>query len=258
MRRPLIWLLVIMVSVAITIVAFYPASWMASALEARTDGRFTLADAQGTVWRGSGLLGGAPSRNEPVTQLLPGRFSWQLSPMLLLGTVDLLVENPQALTRPLLITGGWSEWQVGPEAITLPAERLAGLGAPLNTIAPTGQMILSWEQLRLVRQGNRFEVRGPMTLDMLEVASQLSSIRPLGTYRMRFDWQGQQAQLALETVRGPLLLSGTGRMGNGQFQFSGKAEAEAGQEEALANLLNLLGQRRKEGDKNVIGLELRQ
>lgn len=258
MRRVLIWLLVAAFSVAVTIIAFYPASWMASALEARTDGRFTLADAQGTVWRGSGVFGGAPSRNDPVTQLLPGRFSWKLSPLSLLGRVELMVENPEALARPLSITGGWSELQVSSEAITLPAERLAGLGAPLNTIAPSGQMILSWERLRIERRDSRVGLYGTATLDMVDIASQLSSIRPLGSYRLRFDWQGQQAQLTLETVKGPLLLSGSGRMEDGKFQFAGKAEAEPGQEESLANLLNLLGQRRREGNKTVIGLEFRK
>jgi general secretion pathway protein N len=257
-RRPLTWFFLIAITVAVCLVAFYPASWLAAALETRTDGRFILADARGTIWRGSGLLGGAPSRNDPITQLLPGRFAWKLSPMVLLGKVDLVIENPEALTRPLHVTGGWSEWETGSEAITLPAERLAGLGAPLNTIAPAGQMILSWDQLRLTRQNGRIDVYGPVTLDMLDIASQLSSVRPLGSYRMTFDWAGQQAQLKLDTVKGPLLMSGTGRMGNGQFQFSGTAEAEAGQEESLGNLMNLLGQRRRVGDKNVIGLEFRQ
>jgi general secretion pathway protein N len=71
------------------------------------------------------------------------------------------------------------------------------------------------------------------------------------------DWRGQQAQLALKTVKGPMLLSGKGSLTNGRLRFSGKAEAEAGQEERLANLLNLLGQRRQEGDRNVIALEFK-
>jgi general secretion pathway protein N len=54
-----------------------------------------------------------------------------------------------------------------------------------------------------------------------------------------------------------MLLNGSGMLMNGRLQFSGKAEAEAGQEERLANLLNLLGQRRREGGKDVIALEIR-
>jgi general secretion pathway protein N len=96
-----------------------------------------------------------------------------------------------------------------------------------------------------------------MTLQMNDIASRLSPIKPLGAYEMIMDWKGRQAQMALKTVKGPMLLSGTGALANGRFQFSGKAEAEEGQEERLANLLNLLGQRRKEGNKDVIALEFK-
>jgi general secretion pathway protein N len=54
------------------------------------------------------------------------------------------LENPQALAQPVTFTGSWSHWQVSPAAMLLPAEGLAGLGAPLNTLAPSGTMRLSW------------------------------------------------------------------------------------------------------------------
>jgi general secretion pathway protein N len=139
----------------------------------------------------------------------------------------------------------------------LPAERLAGLGAPLNTIQPAGRMRLSWAPLQLTREGQHISLVGSMTLLMDDIASRLSPIKPLGAYQLIMDWRGQQAQMALKTLKGPMLLSGSGSLTNGRLRFSGKAEAEAGQEEKLANLLNLLGQRRREGDKNVIALEFK-
>jgi general secretion pathway protein N len=256
-RRLVIWLLAAALSVTATIIIFWPASWLALALEQQTGGRLTLGDAQGTLWHGSAFIGAAPGASDPVTPLLPGRFVWQLSPLVLVGQVDARVENPSALAQPLRITGSWREWQAGAGSIALPAERLAGLGAPLNTLAPSGQMQLKWDQLQLARRGNSLDVRGRMTLEMEQIASRLSPIKPLGAYRMTLDWQGQEAQLVLATVNGPLLLNGTGNLVNGHFQFSGKAQAEAGKEEVLANLLNLLGQRRKEGDKDVIALEFK-
>ena len=84
MRRLVIWLLAGIVTVGITALAFLPAAWMSSMLEQQTGGRLTLGDAQGTLWRGSAFIGGAPSGDSPVTPLLPGRFAWRLSPMLLL------------------------------------------------------------------------------------------------------------------------------------------------------------------------------
>jgi general secretion pathway protein N len=118
-------------------------------------------------------------------------------------------------------------------------------------------MRLTWSPLQLTREGQQVALTGSMTLLMDDIASRLSPVKPLGAYQLIMDWRGQQAQLALKTVRGPMLLDGTGSLTNGRLQFSGKAEAEEGQEEKLANLLNLLGQRRQEGDKNVIALEFK-
>jgi general secretion pathway protein N len=50
-------------------------------------------------------------------------------------------------------------------------------------------------------------------------------------------------------------LSGSGTLNNGQSQFSGTARASAGQEEKLANFLNLLGQSRLENGHEIISLE---
>lgn len=257
MRRLLIWLLAGLAAIALTVIVFMPAAWMAPAIEAQTGGRLTVGDAQGTLWRGSAFIGGAPSGADPVTPLLPGRFSWRLSPMVLLGQVDAELENTEALSQSVRVTGSWNQWQVSPAAVSLPAERLAGLGAPLNTIAPSGRMRLEWTPMQLTREGQAVSLAGSMTLQMDDIASRLSPIKPLGAYQLIMDWSGRQAQLALKTVKGPMLLSGSGRLTNGRLQFSGKAEAEAGQEEKLANLLNLLGQRRKEGDRDVIALEFK-
>jgi general secretion pathway protein N len=255
--RFLSWLVAALLAVLATVLVFLPAAWMAPLLETQTAGRLTLGDPQGSLWHGSAFIGGAPGGNDPVTPLLPGRFSWSLSPLVMLGRVAVRLENPEALSQPVTIEGSWHQWHVSPAAVGLPAERLAALGAPLNTIQPSGQMTLSWGPMEVSRQGNRILLSGQTTLEMQDVASRLSPVRPLGAYRMALDWRGEQAKLGLTTQKGPLMLSGAGNLANGRLQFSGRAEAEAGQEEKLANLLNLLGQRRKEGGKDFIALEFR-
>jgi general secretion pathway protein N len=237
--------------------AFLPAAWMSVLLERQTGGRFSLGDAQGTLWQGSAFLGGAPGADAAVTPLLPGRFAWRLSPLVVLGTVDAELSNPAALSTPVKITGGWSAWAISAAAITLPAERLTALGAPLNTLQPSGRMTLDWQRLQIARQGQQAAMTGTMRLTLDDIASRLSPIKPLGAYRMTLEWRGQQAQLQLNSLHGPLLLSGAGRLDRGRMQFSGRAEAEPGQEQRLANLLNLLGQRRTEGGKDYISLEFK-
>jgi general secretion pathway protein N len=240
----MVWLLAMLVGATIAVLAFFPADWVASAVEQRTGGRLTLGDAQGTLWRGSAFVGGAASGSGAVTPLL--------------GMVDMELSNPQALAQPVSFKGGWSQWQLSPSALLLPADGLAGLGAPLNTLAPSGRLRLSWTTLELALADRKVDVNGRTTLEMEDMSSRLSPLKPLGSYQLALDWRGQQAQLALRSIKGPLLLSGTGSLQNGRMQFSGQAEAADGYEQSLDNLLNLLGQRRpNSGGKNIIALEFR-
>ncbi len=256
MLRLALWIAAAALCVALTVLVFFPAAWLTYKVETESGGRLTLGDAQGTLWRGSAFIGGAPGKGDPVTPLLPGRFSWKLSPLLLIGQVDAELENAASLSQPLHITGSWSQWQISGASVNMPADRLGGLGAPLNTIRPSGQMQLSWGPLLVVQHGVNFDVNGSTNLELSDIASRLSDIRPLGAYHVGIEWKGDQASLVLSTTRGPMLLSGEGNLVNGQFHFSGKAEAEAGQEQKLANLLNLLGQRQRIGDKDVFALKL--
>jgi general secretion pathway protein N len=247
-----------LLSALVTVLSFCPAAWLAVLLEKQTQGRLTLGDTQGTLWQGSGFIGAAPNGNDPVIPLLPGRFSWHLSPLVFIGKVKMRLENPQSLSQPIELTGTWDQWQISNSSVLLPAERLTGLGAPLNTLGPSGNMRLSWKAIELTKRGQQLDLTGSTILELNNIGSLVSAVKPLGAYRVTMEWQGQQAKLALVTVNGPLLLNGTGRLQQGGFEFSGKAEAAIGHEETLANLLNILGQRRKEGNKNIIALEFRQ
>jgi len=255
MKRLMLWLLVVALTVALTLAVFFPAAWLGALVEQKTGGRLTLGDAQGTLWRGSAFIGGAAGGDSPVTPLLPGRFRWTISPLALVGMVDLQLENPEALAQPVNFKGGWSQWQLSPSALLLPAEGLSGLGAPLNTMGPSGSMRLSWTSLELALDHGQVAINGRTTLEMNDMASRLSPIKPLGSYTLALDWHGQQAQLTLGSVKGPLLLSGHGSLNNGRLQFSGQAEAAQGYEDTLADLLNLLGQRKPGSERNVIALE---
>jgi general secretion pathway protein N len=256
MKRLIGWTLAGITTIAFMIMAFFPASWVASALESQTKGKLTIADAKGSIWRGSGFIGVAPSGDDPLTPVLPGRFSWSISPLVLFGYIDARLENRDALSQPIQIGGNWFEFDISPSSISFPAERLAGLGAPFNTIGPSGKMQLRWDQMHLTNRVRAVELVGSMTLQMKDMSSRLSPVKPLGGYQLRADWSGTQAQLRLTTEAGPLQLDGTGSLTNGRLQFSGKAFADTGMEERLRNLLYLLGQPRNEGGKSYIALEI--
>jgi len=257
MKRVALWTALTVLAVLLTILAFLPAAWIASVVEGQTGGRLTLGDAQGTLWRGSAFVGGAPGVGGSVTPLLPGRFTWRLSPLVLFGQVSMDLANDRALSQPVRITGTWSQWQVSAGELLLPADGLAGLGAPLNTLAPSGTIKLSWNLLDIARQGNAVAMNGRTVLSLTDMGSRMSPVKPLGSYEMAMDWRGQKADLVLRTVRGALLLSGSGALETGRFRFSGQAAAAQGYEDTLGNLLNLLGQRQMVNGKNIIALEFR-
>ena len=255
----------------VSVLVFLPADWLALVVEHKTQGRLTLGDAQGSLWSGSAFIGVISSAGtnaktvitdsetpiENITALLPGRFVWHLSPLIILGYVDIVLENAESLQHPVKITGNWGQVVVSSSSLLVPAQRLSSLGAPLNTLQPTGQMHLSWSELMIQPSTEGVDLNGKFTLSMSAIASALSPIKPLGSYLMTFDYYGKKAQLMLSTKQGPLLLAGRGSLDHGHLQFSGQASAQAGQEEKLANLLNLLGQRRVDGAKNVIALEFK-
>src|SRR5205823_1587754 len=140
--------------------------------------------------------------------------------------------------QPVRLQGSWSQWQVSAGELLLPAEGLSGLGAPLNTLAPSGKIRLTWNLLDIARQGNAVAVSGRTVLSMTDMGSRMSPIKPLGSYEMAMDWRGQQADMTLRTLRGALQLSGSGALQNGRLHFSGQAGAADGYEDTLGNLLN--------------------
>lgn len=255
MKRALLWGWAAIVAVVLSLLVSFPATWLAPVVERQTKGHFTLSDAQGTVWAGSARITGVSSSGEPSTLTLPGRFIWTLSPSLLLGEVDAEITNTQLLERSLTISGDWRAWHLGEFTLSLPASQLTSLVALLNTLKPTGQMRISARTLSILAQPKGLQIRGVMQLQLNDIASALSPVKPLGTYRMNFDWQGIGAQLTLATLSGPMQFQGNGAIENGHLRFSGQAWALPEHEPQLANLLNLLGRRRQIENRTVFVIE---
>jgi len=242
MIRALLWLIAAFLTVAITALGSMPAVWLVPLIDQQSNGRFSLADVEGNLWRGSAVIGAAAARDEALAPLLPGRCVWRISPLMLLGIVDIGLENQVLTSAPITIRGTWVRWEIGAGSLSLPADGLAALGAPLNTLQPTGVMKITWPALTLTREGRDWLTTGRVQIELTQVSSALSPIKPLGAYRLQFDWFGREAKLDLQSL-------------SGRLQFAGEAWAQAGHEAQLAALLGLLGQRRQMGQRIVTALE---
>jgi general secretion pathway protein N len=256
MKRIVWWSLAAIISVLLTIAISFPASWLAPFIERHTHNQFSLGDAQGTLWSGSAYLVTInPSQSSPARSV-PGRFEWALSPWIVLGKLDASISNPLLLENVLMVSGSWRRWHLSNVNLRLPASQLSLLGTPFNTLKPSGQMRLSAPSITLISHSDELEILGAMQLQLNDIASVLSPVKPLGNYRMEFEWQGSRAQLTLVTLSGPLQLKGRGELINGHVHFSGQAWAVPAEEGRLANCLNLLGRRHEIDNHHVFVIEI--
>lgn len=224
-----------------------PARWLDGGLRWLTHERVQLHDARGTVWSGSAMLtltGGPGSRD---ARSLPTRITWRLQ--WTWPGLSLTLSSACCTPSPLQwhVSMGWNRVEMTwPDpSSTWPMALLTGLGAPWNTLQAEGQ--LQWKNtgLHLRWLAGQLHWHGQSELQLHQVTSRLSMLRPMGSYRLTLqgtDLGTHTPQLTLSTLAGPLQLSGQGQWQQ-RLRFTGQAMAEPGHEEALSNLLNLLGQR---------------
>jgi general secretion pathway protein N len=235
-----------------TVVALAPAQWIGSAVQRFTGGQVELAEATGTVWNGSAtvVLGSGGNRSRSS---LPDPLSWQLSVWpLLSGTVELTLRHPSALTAPVQLRAfADGRLQLGAATLKLPAAMLAGLGAPWNTVRPGGIVSLRTEGLQVV-QGRCL---GSLSAEWEYASSALTPVSPIGHYRLQTYGQYPGTRVELQTISGPLELTGSGTIGEGgRLRFEGIARplaaADAATRIQLAGLISLLG--RRQGDTAIL------
>lgn len=248
--RRLRWAALGLAAVALTIVAGYPATWLAERIAAQTQGRVLLADASGSLWHGSATLALSAGAGSQTATVLPGRLEWRLAFWpLVTGRAQLAVSHSETMASPVVLTVSPAGWQAQAGAIRLPASMLEGIGAPFNTLRPDGRMRADWTALQGTFSG---AMTGHLTLRIEQVSSAVSRLRPLGSYRADIDWTGgggagnnsagNVGNMRLTTLAGPLHLEGSGTLGrNGRFE--GQATADPAAEAQLNALLSLLGRR---------------
>lgn len=234
-----------------------PAVWLARWVASSSNGHVLVVDTRGSVWSGSGdmiLTGGAGSRD---ASRLPGRVHWQLGWAGGAPELRLRLDCCSAGELPLRIDPGLGRFKItlpsrAEPLLRLPAAWLGGLGTPWNTLQLGGQLRLASRDFVLEWAAGRWLTRGQLDIDFANLSSRISTLSPLGSYRLTV--QSQQdglARIQLSTLDGALQLQGDGSFGgSSKGRFQGEARAAPGRESALNNLLNIIG--RRQGDRSVI------
>jgi len=244
------------------LLAFAPAAWLADGVASATGQRLLLADARGTVWRGSAvavLTGGEGSRDAAA---LPGRLEWTVGlsgrQIVLTARHECCLNGVNGELRLLIAPGiGGMKFTLPPAAgvrAQWPAGWLAGLGTPWNTLQLGGWLRLTSPGLALESVEGRWRFDGRAELALDAISSRLSTLPKLGAYRVNVAGTAAtgDAGITLSTTEGPLQLSGSGQWAAGRLRFRGEARAAEGFEAVLNNLLNLIG--RRQGALSVISI----
>jgi general secretion pathway protein N len=236
-----------------------PAHWLTQTVAQVSEQRMLLQAPQGTVWNGSAqwVLNEGTNNTGTPTTTLPTRVQWHIGPSVdwahlniaLSAEVSSACCTPQPVRIDLSPLWRGVRVQVTDHTSRWPADWLVGLGAPWNTVQPEGTLQLQTRSLQWTQQAGAEHLQGQAELQLQQMATRLSTLRTLGTYRVRVEG-GDTVALTLDTLEGSLQLQGNGQLINGRVRFTGEASAAPDAEAALSNLLNILGQR--QGAKSIL------
>jgi general secretion pathway protein N len=260
--RSILYVLLGLLVAVLTMLVTAPASLVDWGLKESTKGRVRLADASGSIWSGQGrvvfvdVLTEANRDRQALAErvpgslagvVIPGNIRWQISPLpLLIGRLQAEASH-ESMARPVIISGNFRRLEATAGSLQLPDVNLARLGSPWTTVRPTASLGITWQPL--VVEGGRFS--GRATLELRDVASALTPVRPLGAYRVDIDGTGSNSQIRMTSIDGPLRLSGEGTWTTSSgLRFTAYAEADETERLRLQSLLGLLG--RRDGARTMI------
>lgn len=226
---------------AAALVALAPASLIDSRLEQASGGRLRLAEAQGSLWAGSGWI---EVREAGGRSGIAQRVAWRVLPESLLRARLLAEIRLDRAERPFSLAISLSRIEIADAGVDLPAAAL-GLGMPkLAPLRLTGEVRVDIPRLSI--EHGRAE--GDATLRWRAAGSALTPISPLGEYEVHFKAVGPAVHAELRTLSGPLQLAGEGTWGGGGARgFLATARVPPQHREQLSPLLRLIAVERGAG-----------
>jgi len=221
----------------VMLVVTAPATLLAKVAEGASGGRFILANATGTVWQG----GARPAiRQRSGSLLAMEQLRWDVA-LLPLFTGKIIIRldwDNVAQAQPMVATISFKQIEVRNAVIPLQAAALGELSPVLQPVQLSGQMQIRSEQFTFSSQG----LNGIAVADWLNAGSAMSSVNPLGNYRINLAGAGEKLEVSLVTLSGALLLEGKGGfMPEQGLRFQLTARAAADSKGKLDELINNFG-----------------
>ena len=226
---------------AAALVALAPASLIDARLEHASGGRLRLAEAQGSLWAGSGWI---EMREAGGRSGVAQRVAWRVLPESLLRARLVAEIRLERADKPFSLAISFSRIEIADASVDLPATAL-GLGVPkLAPFRLTGEVRVDIPRLSM----ERGRADGDATLRWRAAGSALTPLSPLGDYEVHFKAVGPAVHAELRTLAGPLQLDGKGAWASGSPpSFLATARIPAQHQEQLSPLFRLIAVERGAG-----------
>lgn len=235
MKRVLLAALALL-AILIALLALAPATWLDAGLQRTTRGVIGLADARGSLWRGSGVVQAILPSGEVETL---ESIRWRIDPWALLAArvhFTALSERDGKAVLDATITP--ASVAVAELRIECPAALLGLLSSTVRAAGVTGRIALRASGLRIDAQS----ISGGGDLVWRDAGSTLTAVHPLGNYRVDLKGAGRGLDFVLSTQGGALNLSGVGQWQPGApLSFNGSATPSPDKKKQLAPLLRIIG-----------------
>lgn len=226
---------------ALVLVATTPATLLDAGLLRASNGRMRLADTRGTLWSGAGQF---EIRNADGQMEFSNSLAWRLRSGTLLRALLAYEIAPGPGSRPFPVMIHWSRIELADVDVSVPATVLGLVFPRLAPFQLTGNMQLRIPRL-VIRSGM---LQGSATLEWRTAGSALAPISPLGNYAIRLEGAGSEIRATLDTLQGPLQLSGHGTWTSGHAPaFLATAHVLPQFHQQLAPFLRLIAVERSDG-----------
>ncbi|MFN3985105.1 MAG: type II secretion system protein N [Rhodocyclaceae bacterium] len=224
--------LLFLVLVAVLALARLPATLMDSALAAGSGGKLRLAAAEGSFWRGSGVLAVSDGqRTLRASRAVTWSFGLSAAP---LGAVLHISEHRHPQARLRLTPGGVAIEQLG---FDLPLDLVAAsVPHPAARAGWRGRLLLSSAGFGCDWRG---QCEGGLIVHWRDAGLDIVPDRELGSHEIRLQALGKAFDVQVSSLEGDIRIAGNGRLEpDGRFGFEGVVEGDPDVVDRIPNVMD--------------------
>ena len=233
------WRALVLFAIAffITLIVTAPATLLGRMVEVGSNGQLALANTSGTVWQGSAT---PVIRQRAGSLLALEKLHWDIAwlPLFTGKIITRLRWDNVEQALPMVATVSLTQIELRNAILPLQAALLGELTPMLQPVQLSGKMQIKSDLFTFSKSG----ISGNAIADWTNAGSVLSSVNPLGSYRINLAGAGEKLDVTLITTSGVLLLEGKGSFTRNQgLKFQATARAAAESKGSLDELLNNFG-----------------